>query len=237
MYGFGPKSRPNLHHEVQAGFPKRWVIGVDEVGRGCLAGPVVASAFALPIDEHAWRVPADTWLKTVRDSKLVDAEERTTLDAELRKWGPGFAIAEASVTEIDTINILHASMLAMKRAAEELIARLDLKTADSVFLVDGNRAPAILHRDVRAEVRTVVEGDLKCLSIACASIIAKVYRDDLMRELDEAVPGYGFARHKGYPTPEHRRALKGLGVTVHHRRSFGPVRECCPPAVVSARIY
>lgn len=202
--------RPGLEWETRCGYPKEAVAGVDEAGRGCLAGPVVAAAVVLPdvIDFEA-----HPWLKQVTDSKKLTAEIREQLFEPICRWARSFAIAEASPGEIDEINILYASHLAMARAVERL------KVRPWRVLVDGNICP----KQLLENGRPVVKGDLRCLSIACASILAKVHRDRLMVELDSRYPGYGFAAHKGYPTPVHLAALGRLGPSSIHRRSYAPV--------------
>lgn len=180
------------------------VAGVDEAGRGPLAGPVVAAAVIL--DE----------LKPIRglkDSKVLTEKRREALFDEIRAKALCCSIAEASVDEIDTLNILHATMLAMRRAVE------GLRLLPAKVLVDGNRLPVL-----RVPAEAIVKGDAKVKSISAASILAKVHRDRLCTALDEAHPQYGFATHKGYPTPDHLAALRTHGACVVHRRSFGPVR-------------
>lgn len=181
------------------------VAGVDEVGRGCLCGPVVAASVIIPfpIDE-----PLPAFFAEVRDSKAISATKRDRLAASIRETCL-VAIGEASPAEIDRINILRASLLAMSRAAGALP-----KVPDHL-LVDGNRRPS-----VQIPVTTIIKGDATCLAIAAASIVAKSHRDALMQELDAAHPGYGLARHAGYPTSEHCAAIRTLGPTIHHRRSF-----------------
>lgn len=180
------------------------VAGVDEAGRGPLAGPVVAAAVILddmqPIDGLA-------------DSKKLTARQRDKLYDEIRAKALCCSIAEASVEEIDEINILQATMLAMRRAVE------GLRLKPSMVLVDGNRLPVL-----KVPAEAIVKGDAKVAAISAASILAKVHRDRLCEQLDEAYPQYGFAGHKGYPTADHVAALKQHGVTPAHRRSFGPVR-------------
>ncbi len=179
--------------------------GVDEVGRGPLAGPVVAAAVIL--EER----------KTIRglnDSKLLTAEERERLDKEIRVRAVCFSIAEASVAEIDSLNILRAALLAMSRAVQGLSCQ------PQIVLVDGNQRPSLT-----MPVRTVVGGDAKVRAISAASIIAKVHRDRLCEKLHDEHPQYGFGSHKGYSTPEHLQALREHGACVHHRRSFAPVRS------------
>lgn len=182
------------------------IAGVDEVGRGPLAGPVVAAAVVL--DERRT-------IRGLNDSKLLQPEERERLDLEIRKRAVAVAIAEASVAEIDDINILRAALLAMRRAV------LALAQAPHVVLVDGNQRPDL---PSPIAVRTVVGGDARVRAIAAASIVAKVHRDRLLRELHAEHPRYGFDGHKGYSTPEHLAALREHGPCVHHRRSFAPVR-------------
>jgi ribonuclease HII len=179
----------------------RLIAGVDEVGRGPLAGPVVAAAVILlrPIDGLA-------------DSKLLDAPTRERLAMRLREVAL-IGVAAASVDEIERINILHASMLAMRRAVLRLGCLPDLA------LVDGNRAP-----DLPCPTDTVVSGDRDVPVIGAASIVAKVVRDRLMQRLAARYPGYGWETNVGYPTSAHRDAVRRLGVTRHHRRSFATVR-------------
>jgi ribonuclease HII len=180
------------------------IAGVDEAGCACLAGPVVAAAVVL----EPKRIP-----RGINDSKKLSPEAREALYAELARkaW---FAVGVADVAHIDAVNILNARLWAMARAVEALGA------APALALIDGNRAPP-----VACPARTVVGGDARSLSIAAASIIAKVTRDRLMRELDEECPGYGFASNKGYGTRDHYDALARLGPSCYHRRSFGPVRD------------
>jgi ribonuclease HII len=179
------------------------VAGVDEAGCAPLAGPVVAAAVVL--DRR--RIP-----KGIDDSKKLSPQMRESLYAAITA-GARWAVGIADVARIDTDNILNARLWAMARAVEAL----DLEP--QLALVDGNRAPGTMCR-----VLTVIGGDAISLSIAAASIIAKVTRDRLMCELDRECPGYGFAKHKGYGTPAHHVALSSLGPSPHHRRSFAPVR-------------
>ena len=185
--------------------PVGLVAGVDEAGRGPLAGPVVAAAVILD-DENP--------IRGLNDSKKLSAARREQLFDEIRAKALCCSIAEASVQEIDDINILQATMLAMRRAVEGL----RLKPAQ--VLVDGNRIPVL---QVPAEA--IVKGDAKVASIAAASILAKVHRDRLCDQLHARHPAYGFATHKGYPTADHLAALKVHGPCSDHRQSFGPVRE------------
>lgn len=181
------------------------IAGVDEAGRGPLAGPVVAAAVILP-DDHA--------IIGLADSKKLTAVRRRTLAAQIRAVATSHAVAQASVEEIDRLNILQASLLAMQRA----VAALSLTPAEA--WVDGNQAP-----NVEMPVRTIVGGDAKVPAISAASILAKVDRDRQMIEMDRDYPGYGFAQHKGYGTKAHCEALVRLGATAMHRRSFAPVRR------------
>ncbi len=182
------------------------VAGVDEVGRGPLSGPVLAAAVVFPLG-----VPRKL-AAMLDDSKKLTAAQRLEAFDALRRSSAEIAIAAASVAEIERLNILHAAMLAMCRAVARLPAAPDLA------LVDGNFPPAL-----RCPVRCVVGGDGISLSIAAASIIAKVVRDRLMERLDRRYPGYFWATNAGYATQAHRDALASLGVTPHHRVEFGPV--------------
>ena len=180
------------------------IAGVDEAGRGPLAGPVVAAAVIL--DE----------LKPIQglaDSKKLSAKQRERLYDEIKAKALCCCIAEATVEEIDEINILQATMLAMRRAVE------GLRLKPSLVQVDGNRLPVL-----KVPAEAIVKGDSKVAAISAASILAKVHRDRLCDELHQAYPEYGFEGHKGYPTAEHVAAIKRLGVTPAHRRSFGPVK-------------
>ncbi|AMD02015.1 ribonuclease HII [Halomonas chromatireducens] len=179
--------------------------GVDEVGRGPLVGAVVAAAVILD--------PARP-IAGLADSKQLTAERRERLDGEIREKALAFAVAEASVAEIDELNIYHATHLAMRRAIDAL------PLAAEYLLVDGNRLPG--HH---VPGQAVVKGDARHPAIAAASILAKVTRDAQMVALDGLFPGYGFARHKGYPTREHLAVLERLGPLPEHRRSFGPVKR------------
>ncbi len=179
------------------------VAGVDEAGRGPLAGPVVAAAVILDPE----RIPDG-----INDLKVLDEETRTILYARIRATAiVGVGIAD--VTRIDRDNILAATLWAMAEAVKQLAV------VPKLAAIDGNRAP-----ELGCPSRTIVKGDARCLSIAAASIIAKVTRDRLMVALAIKCPGYGFERHKGYGTVEHHEAIKRLGVTPHHRRSFRTVQ-------------
>lgn len=182
------------------------VAGVDEAGRGPLAGSVVAAAVILDA-----RHP----IVGLTDSKKLSAGRREALEDEIKRHARAWAVAEASHIEVDEINILQASLLAMKRA----LLALALKPGQ--VLIDGNRLPELDGYRMRA----VVRGDILEPCISAASILAKTHRDRQMLELDRRYPEYQFARHKGYPTELHREMLKKHGVSPAHRRSFGPVRE------------
>lgn len=182
------------------------ICGVDEAGRGPLCGSVVAAAVIL--DPHR---P----IEGLDDSKKLTAKKREVLQHLIRERALAWAVAEASVEEIDRLNILHATMLAMQRAV------LALKTSPGEVLIDGNRVPPGLGIPARA----IVKGDALEPAISAASILAKTSRDAQLVELDRRYPQYGFAAHKGYPTAAHLAALKKYGVTPEHRRSFGPVRD------------
>jgi ribonuclease HII len=179
------------------------IAGVDEAGRGPLAGPVVAAAVILDDTRR---------IRGLADSKVLTPLQRDRLYDQILDKALCCSVAQASVEEIDTLNILHATMLAMKRAVEGLRLR------PAKVLVDGNRLPMI---DVLAEA--VIGGDAIVKSISAASILAKVHRDRLCRTLDQEFPQYGFAAHKGYSTPEHLQALLAHGACRHHRKFFGPV--------------
>ncbi len=180
------------------------IAGVDEVGRGPLAGSVVAAAVILDP-----RRP----IEGLADSKQLSEKKREQISELIYARALSWCVAEASVAEIDEINILHASMLAMKRAVE------GLSVQPGKVMVDGNRRPDIAH-----ECETVIKGDQLIAQISAASIIAKVARDRQMLELHQQYPQFGFDRHKGYPTKTHREALVKYGALPVHRRSFAPVR-------------
>lgn len=179
--------------------------GVDEAGRGPLAGPVVAAAVVLS---------PSFLIGGLADSKTLSAPRREVLASEIRQHAAAWALGMASVEEIDQLNILQATLLAMQRAVQGLVI------TPGLVLVDGNRAPRLA-----CPVRTVVRGDATIKSISAASILAKVTRDAILQGLDALYPGYGFAIHKGYPTAAHRQALRELGPSPVHRRSFAPVRK------------
>ena len=178
--------------------------GVDEVGRGPLAGDVVAAAVILD--------PARP-IAGLRDSKKLSAQRREVLALRIKEQALAWAVARATVAEIDQLNILQAALLAMHRAVQAL------RPQPAYVLVDGNRLPRWEYAS-----EPVVKGDDRVPAIAAASILAKVQRDGELLELERRYPGYGFAAHKGYPTAAHLKALQSLGVSPVHRRSFGPVR-------------
>ena len=180
------------------------VAGVDEVGRGTLAGDVVAAAVIL----------AESPPEGVTDSKMLTPERREALAERIRDEAVSWALGRATVAEIDELNIMQASLLAMRRAVKALPIQ------PSLVLVDGNRLPRWPY-----EARAIVKGDLTEPSIGAASILAKVQRDAEMLALHEHYPAYGFDRHKGYPTKAHLAALETAGISPVHRRSFGPVRR------------
>lgn len=179
--------------------------GVDEVGRGPLAGPVVTAAVILS--------PDDPMLGQYRDSKRVSEKKRIRIYHHIRKHAVAYSVAQATVEEIDRLNILHATMFAMRRAVDGLAVR------PTEVVVDGNRCP-----DVPFPVSAVIGGDDKVQEIAAASIMAKVVRDRLMHYIDYHFPAYQFSKHKGYGTKVHMDALREHGPCDHHRHSFAPVR-------------
>ncbi len=182
----------------------RAIAGVDEVGRGCLFGPVFAGAVILD--------PARP-IRGLNDSKALDAEQREALDLKIRERAIAWAIGAADCFEIDEINILQAARLAMKRAVEKLSIRPDYLLVDACSI------------DLPIEQKSLIKGDARSVSIAAASIVAKVARDAAMRRWDLVFPLYGLARHKGYYTPEHVSAIREHGPTWLHRYSFEPVRQ------------
>jgi ribonuclease HII len=181
------------------------IAGLDEVGRGPLFGPVVAAAVILP---------RGCLLPGLNDSKKLSEKKRAELDVEIRANAVNWAIAEVDAETIDRINIRQASLLAMRRAVEQLALSPDFLLIDGRDTIDWN-----------CPQQAVIRGDGTSFSIAAASVLAKVYRDRLLVELDSIYPGYGLARHKGYPCPQHLAALKQLGPTPLHRKSFHPVAQ------------
>ncbi len=187
---------------LQAYFSNKFLeAGCDEVGRGCLAGPVVAAAVILPKDCHH---------SGLKDSKQLTPRQRQVLSDFIKQEALDWAIGEASHEEVDQINLLNASYLAMHRAIAQL------RLAPELLLIDGNRFQAYLS----IPHQCIVKGDAKLAPIAAASILAKVYRDALMHQLAQAFPGYGWESNVGYPTPAHRQAIQQLGVTPYHRKTF-----------------
>lgn len=180
------------------------IAGVDEVGCGCLAGPVYAAAVILPLNSR---------LGLIRDSKTLNALQRETLALEIRARADAWAIGTASVEEIDTLNIRQAAFLAMRRALDSLTVQPQAVLSDG-FVIPGIAIPC----------RKIIKGDRHVKSIAAASIIAKVARDEELGRLEDTYPGYGLAKHKGYGTKEHQLALKKLGPTPIHRQSYAPVK-------------
>lgn len=183
----------------------QFIAGVDEAGVGPLAGPVVAGAAILPLGYK---------LRELDDSKKLDEAKRDQLAERIKTDAVAWAIGVAEVAEIDRLNIYHAGLLAMRRAVEGLNSKPDF------VLVDARTIP-----ECNVPQRGIIRGDSLSASIAAASILAKTTRDAMMMELDREFPGYGLASHKGYPTPEHFAALRRLGASLIHRRSFRPVRE------------
>jgi len=183
------------------------ICGVDEAGRGPLAGPVFAACVVLREGDP---------IEGLADSKVLSPERREELAHQIRDRAAAWAVASASVEEIDRINILRASLLAMRRAVEQLLVE------PHEVLVDGLHCPT-----VRFPVRAIVDGDALVAEISAASILANTARDALMVQLHDLYPEYGFASHKGYSTPQHLEALQRFGICPIHRRSFAPVRSLC----------
>ena len=181
------------------------IAGVDEVGRGCIVGPVIAAAVILDPQQP---------ISGLTDSKKLSAKKRDLLAQSIKQQAISWAIGRAEPSEIDHINILQASLLAMQRAVKSLSVQPDW------LKVDGNQYP-----DINYPGETIIQGDLLVAEISAASIIAKVYRDKEMSVLDALYPGYNFTKHKGYPTKLHKEKLTELGVTELHRRSFAPVKQ------------
>lgn len=197
---------PNL--DIEKSYPHKIVCGVDEVGRGCLAGDVYACAVILPED-----FPEEI-LNQLNDSKKLSAKKREYLSEEIKKnaiWSIGIA----SVKEIEKINILHAAMLAMARAID------GLNKFPDIALIDGNRTP----KDLLCESQTIVKGDAKSCSIAAASIIAKVDRDKKMAELAKEFPYYAWEKNAGYGTKAHMEGIDKHGITPWHRQGFAPIKQ------------
>ncbi|QQE80786.1 ribonuclease HII [Alicyclobacillus sp. SO9] len=191
------------------------VAGVDEVGRGCLAGPVFAAAVVLGSQSELWH--------GLNDSKKLSKSRRETLYQLIVDNAAGIGIGVAEVSEIEELNILHASRLAMARAIRALQIRLAQEL--HILLVDGTYEPLWQEGPIVAPSETVIDGDAKCPSISAASIVAKVARDRFMGTLANEYPAYGFERNVGYGTKEHLAALQKYGPCIHHRRSFRPVAQ------------
>jgi ribonuclease HII len=190
------------------------VCGLDEVGRGPLAGPVVAAAVVLPRAGDPDFPAAQRLLDGLTDSKLLSARQRARFYDLIPQVARAWAIAELSPAEIDRLNILRASQEAMRRA----LAKVRRKLNPDILLVDGH----LVLPGIRKPQEALVKGDSRSISIAAASVLAKVHRDRTMERLHEELPQYGFDRHKGYPTREHLEALDAHGLTPHHRLSFAP---------------
>jgi len=208
-----PRLPPQLSFDQlffdSAGSTQRYLVaGVDEAGRGPLAGSVYAAAVILNPDKK---------IDGLADSKILKEDRREELAALIKTNAVAYCVAQASVEEIDQLNILHASMLAMARAIE------GLATTPNHCLIDGNRCPT-----TRCNCQAIVKGDSLVQEISAASILAKVERDQSMRDYHKRYPQYGFDQNKGYPTREHLTALRKHGVLKIHRRSFQPVKQCLP---------
>ncbi len=182
----------------------KWIAGIDEAGRGSLAGPVMAAAVILDPKKP---------VEGLRDSKKLTACQRERFAGMIKARALAWSLGHAEVAEIDQINILQATLLAMKRATEALAIQ------PCHIMVDGNNSP-----DLACRVTTVIKGDQSDPAISAAAILAKVARDELMVAMDRRYPGYGLAKHKGYPTKQHRQTLLIMGATAIHRRSFKPVQ-------------
>jgi ribonuclease HII len=207
------RQRPSFDEEraLQArGY--RFIAGVDEVGRGALMGPVVAAAVILPVSLRA------SWRREIRDSKQLSPVKRERLYDCIREKAVAIAVGTASHDVVDSLGIVKATRLAMKLAVEKLVPEPQYLLIDYIRL-----------SEVPIPQKGITYGDSLCFSIACASIIAKVYRDRLVTEMDDIYPGYRFARHKGYGTREHLASLRRQGPCPVHRRSFVPVKELIVP--------
>jgi ribonuclease HII len=214
----GQRLRHLLRHETplwEKGLTR--VAGIDEAGMAPLAGPVVAAAVVLPREFRP---------RGIDDSKQVDAAGRERLAAEIKRSAVCWAVGITTVEEIDSINIYRAGLLAMRRAVE------GLASCPEHLLIDARRLP-----EVRIPQQGIIHGDALSLTIAAASIVAKTTRDAMMVEYDLQYPGYGFARHKGYPTAEHFAALDRLGACALHRRSFAPVRQALGLGPVQGELF
>ena len=186
---------------LQQKYSDKIEVGCDEAGRGCLAGPVVAAAVLLP---HNFKN------KTLNDSKQMSKKKREEMEIIIKKEAISFGIGIVSPQEIDEINILNASFLAMHRATEKIKGKFEL------LLIDGNR----FNKYKNVEHKCIIKGDTKYMSIAAASVLAKTARDKIMKDLSQEFPKYDWENNKGYPTKKHRVAIKELGANIHHRKSF-----------------
>ena len=224
-----PDFKPSFEFENAFYEKQGWVsCGVDEVGRGCIAGPVVAAAVVFDPSFYSKKISElPLWVQSLNDSKKLTPKKRKELFAEI-KLNTKHSIAWCSVEEIDEINILHASFRAMRKALDTLSGTYQ------TLLVDGHQSPleirfgsesGFAEKHKILKVVPVIKGDQRSITIAAASIIAKVYRDEWMDRLENEFPGYGLAVHKGYPTPFHQKALREIGVSAIHRKSFSPVKE------------
>lgn len=187
------------------------VCGIDEVGRGPLAGPVVAACVLIPRNLRAL-----DFVKAIRDSKKITKPRREALSEHILRHFPA-SVSVVGIEDIDRLNILHASLKAMAQSLRELIRSHEISHA----LIDGDKTP----KDLPCKASAIIKGDSRSVSIAAASIIAKVHRDKIMERLDAEYPQYGWRKNAGYPTADHLAALQCHGVTPYHRTSFGPVRE------------
>ena len=186
---------------LQQKYSDKIEVGCDEAGRGCLAGPVVAAAVLLP---HNFKN------KTLNDSKQMSKKKREEMEIIIKKEAISFGIGIVSPQEIDEINILNASFLAMHRATEKIKGKFEL------LLIDGNR----FNKYKNVDHKCIIKGDTKYMSIAAASVLAKTARDKIMKDLSQEFPKYDWENNKGYPTKKHRVAIKELGANIHHRKSF-----------------
>ena len=186
---------------LQQKYSEKIEVGCDEAGRGCLAGPVVAAAVLLP---HNFKN------KTLNDSKQMSKKKREEMEIIIKKEAISFGIGIVSPQEIDEINILNASFLAMHRATKKIKGKFEL------LLIDGNR----FNKYKNVEHKCIIKGDTKYMSIAAASVLAKTARDKIMKDLSQEFPKYDWENNKGYPTKKHRVAIKELGANIHHRKSF-----------------
>jgi ribonuclease HII len=203
---------PTWDEEYRFGYPYKQIIGVDEVGRGCLAGPVVAAAVWIPNN-----LTSEEWLLDVNDSKKLSPEKRLFLAEKIKNWAMAIGIGVCDANYIDRVNIFQASLVAMFLAIQDVRQKAQLNQS-FIALIDGKHVP--LEKQVEDTYVPLIKGDQRSYSISAASIVAKVYRDQLMEQFDLEYPHYGFAQHKGYPTKQHRAGIRKFGVCPLHRRSF-----------------